>query len=417
LTQVTQANNTTESYSYDAVGNRTASLGVSSYTTNASNELTATSNASYTYDSNGNTLTKTVGSDTTSYTWDYENRLTSVTLPGSGGTVSFKYDPFGRRIEKSTSNTTSIFAYDGGNLIEETSATGIALARYTHSNGIDQPLNMLRSAITSYYEADGLGSVTSLTNATGSLVQTYAYDSRGKLTATSGSLISPFQFTGREFDAETGLYNYRARYLDPESGRFISEDPIGFSGGGNFYTYASNSPTGIVDPTGFAPCRIPLYCDPGVLKAVNAAYMKAVLSAGGFTAGGAETEAGFEVTPTQSCGYNAGPIVSGDRNSQLSIPLPTAAGGATFHTHMRGSGMPSTPKNNVAGSSDKGDTLAAVQSGFDVYVISGNGLAIAPANSKDPTSGKDSHFVIQGNNFADWYKALRALCDKIISGK
>ena len=92
LTQVTQANNTTESYAYDPVGNRTASLGVSSYTTNASNELTGTSNASYTYDSNGNMLTKTVGSNTTSYTWDYENRLTSVTLPGSGGTVTFKYD-------------------------------------------------------------------------------------------------------------------------------------------------------------------------------------------------------------------------------------------------------------------------------------------------------------------------------------
>ena len=82
---MTQANNTTESYSYDPVGNRTASLGVSSYTTNASNELTATSNASYTYDSNGNTLTKTVGSDTTTYAWDYENRLTSVTCPAAAG--------------------------------------------------------------------------------------------------------------------------------------------------------------------------------------------------------------------------------------------------------------------------------------------------------------------------------------------
>lgn len=65
---------TTESYSYDAVGNRTASLGVSSYTTNASNEMTANSNAPYTYDSNGNTLTKVVGSNTTSYIWDYELR-------------------------------------------------------------------------------------------------------------------------------------------------------------------------------------------------------------------------------------------------------------------------------------------------------------------------------------------------------
>ncbi len=72
-----------------------------SYTTNASNEMTAKSNASYTYDSNGNTLTKMVSSDTTTYAWDYENRLTSVTLPGSGGTVTFKYDPLGRRIYKS----------------------------------------------------------------------------------------------------------------------------------------------------------------------------------------------------------------------------------------------------------------------------------------------------------------------------
>ena len=63
------------------------------------------------YDSNGNTLTKVVGSNTTSYAWDFENRLSSVTLPGTGGTVSFKYDPFGRRIYKSSSNGTSIFAY------------------------------------------------------------------------------------------------------------------------------------------------------------------------------------------------------------------------------------------------------------------------------------------------------------------
>lgn len=90
LTQATQGNTTTESYSYDPAGNRTASLGVSSYTTNSSNEMTANSNASYTYDSNGNTLTETDSTGATSYAWDYENRMTSVTLPNSGGTVSFK---------------------------------------------------------------------------------------------------------------------------------------------------------------------------------------------------------------------------------------------------------------------------------------------------------------------------------------
>src|SRR5580700_2557613 len=196
LTQVTKANNTTESYSYDPVGNRTASLGVSSYTTNASNELTATSNASYTYDSNGNTLTKTVGSNTISYTWDYENRLTNVTLPNGGGTVTFKYDPLGRRIEKSSSAATSVYAYDADNLIEETNASGTVVARYSQTDNIDEPLAMLRSSATSYYQADGLGSVTSLSNGAGALAQTYTFDSFGKQTASSGSLVNSFQYTG-----------------------------------------------------------------------------------------------------------------------------------------------------------------------------------------------------------------------------
>jgi RHS repeat-associated protein len=253
LTQVTQANNTTESYSYDAVGNRTASLGVSSYTTNASNELTATSNASYTYDSNGNTLTKTVGSNTTSYTWDYENRMTSVTLPSSGGAVTFKYDPLGRRIEKISPTTTSVFAYDGENLIEETNSSGAVVARYSQTENIDEPLAMLRGGATSFYNADGLGGITSLANSAGVLAQTYSYDSYGKLTNTAGSLINPFQYTGRESDAETGLYYYRARYYDPIAGRFISEDPTGLEAlgeGTDLYRYVENNPTDGLDPFG-----------------------------------------------------------------------------------------------------------------------------------------------------------------------
>ncbi len=248
LTQVTQANNTTESYAYDAVGNRTASLGVSLYTTNASNELTATSNASYTYDSNGNTLAKTVGSNTTTYAWDYENRLTSVTLPGTGGTVTFKYDPFGRRIEKTTSSATSIYAFDDDNLIEEVNSSGTVVARYSQGQNVDESLAMLRSSATSYYNADGLGSVTSLTNSAGATAETYTYDSFGNVTASSGSLTNPFQYTGRESDVETGLYYYRARYYDPQTGRFLSQDP--WDQGPNLYIYVENDPTNFVDPLG-----------------------------------------------------------------------------------------------------------------------------------------------------------------------
>jgi YD repeat-containing protein len=112
LTGVTQETNTTESYSYDPVGNRLSSLGVSPYGVNTSNELTSTPSTIYTYDADGNTLTEVTSSGTTSFTWDFENRLTSVALPGSDDTVSFKYDPFGRRIEKTTSSTTSIYTYD-----------------------------------------------------------------------------------------------------------------------------------------------------------------------------------------------------------------------------------------------------------------------------------------------------------------
>jgi len=71
--------------------------------------------------------------------------MTSVTLPGSGGTVSFKYDPFGRRIYKSSSSGTSVFAYDGGNLIEETNSSGAVVARYEPTQNIDEPLAMLRA--------------------------------------------------------------------------------------------------------------------------------------------------------------------------------------------------------------------------------------------------------------------------------
>jgi hypothetical protein len=93
-----------------------------------------------------------------------------VTLPGNGGTVSFKYDPLGRRIYKSSSLGTSIFAYDGDNLLEEANTSGAVVARYTQTHNVDEPIAMLRGGATDFYEADGLGSVTSLTRAAGAIM-------------------------------------------------------------------------------------------------------------------------------------------------------------------------------------------------------------------------------------------------------
>ena len=257
LKSVTQGTNTTESYTYDPVGNRLSSLGVSPYSYNPSNELVSTPNAIYAYDSNGNLSSDTVSTGTTNYTWDFENRLTQATLPGTGGTVTFKYDPFGRRIQKAfTQNgttTTTNYVYDGDNSVEEVNATGSVVARYADTLNIDEPLAESRSGTTSYYQADGLSSVTSLSTAAGALANTYTYDSFGKLTASTGTLTNPFQYTGRDYDAETGLRYYRTRYYDPASGRFISEDPVRFKGGINLYAYAVNNPLNLTDATGLAP--------------------------------------------------------------------------------------------------------------------------------------------------------------------
>ena len=81
------------------------------------------------------------------------------------------------------------------------------------------------------YTADGLGSITELTDAAGSVTQDYLYDSYGQIASSTGTLENPYTFTGREFDPESGLYYYRARYYNANIGRFMNEDPIGFSGG------------------------------------------------------------------------------------------------------------------------------------------------------------------------------------------
>ena len=252
LTQAVVTGTVAEGYSYDTVGNRLTSAGPTSYNYNASNELTSTSTATYAYDNNGNTLSKTTTAGTTSYTWDYENRLASVTLPGTGGTVNFKYDPFGRRIEKIALAGTTIYAYDGDDVTEELGGGGNLVAHYTEGVGIDQPVATTGTGGTYFYQADGLRSITSITDITGNVAASYVYDSFGNLTASTGSITNPFQYTGREFDSETGLYYFRARYYDPKTGHFLSEDPIRAGAEGNFYTYVANNSINAVDPFGLA---------------------------------------------------------------------------------------------------------------------------------------------------------------------
>jgi len=152
-------------------------------------------------------------------------------------------------MDSSASNTT-IYLYDGVNSIEEIDNSGTALTRYTQSNDIDEPLSELRGSTGTYYQWDGVGSVTSLSSGAGALANTYGYDSVGNLTDSTGTITNPFRYTAREFDSETGIYFYRARYFDATTGRFVSGDPFGFNGGINLYRYVLNQPVNNTDPLG-----------------------------------------------------------------------------------------------------------------------------------------------------------------------
>jgi RHS repeat-associated protein len=143
--------------------------------------------------------------------------------------------------------------YDGANLIEEADAGGSLVALYAFGAGVDEPLAAYRGSTWEFYQADGLGSITSLSTTSGTVSDSFAYDSFGNVTSTTGGFTQPFRYTGREWEAETGLYYYRARYYDAQSGRFLSEDPIGFDAGNNFYSYVRNNPTNLRDPSGTNP--------------------------------------------------------------------------------------------------------------------------------------------------------------------
>lgn len=202
--------------------------------------------ATFTYDSNGNMASRSEAGVSTTYGWDAENRLKRVVRDGSE-IARFAYDPLGRRVEKTTTSGTISYVYDGFDILQEISPVGSFV--YIHGTGIDEPLaRQDGSGALLYYHADGLGSIVKMTDQAGSVTQTRQYDAWGNLEVSADQ--PGYGFTGREWDPETGLYYYRARYYDPKIGRFLSEDPIGFQGGVNFYEYVFSNPANWVDAYG-----------------------------------------------------------------------------------------------------------------------------------------------------------------------
>lgn len=246
LTSVTGAAN--ESYTFDDVGNRTASHLSSTYgyQTGQFNRLSSTTSATYGFDANGNTTSKSEGSNFWRYSWDHENRLVSAATRKLA--VKNKFDALGRRIERDLGfgRERTRFTYDGtDSLVEDNKG---AITKFLNGVGIDNKLSAKTSSTALYFLADHLGSTNGLTDSSGAMTSQTAYDAFGNPT---GNLATSYQFTGREYDSFSGFYYYRARFYDPKLGRFISEDPIGLTAGDvNLYSYVSNNPIRFSDPSG-----------------------------------------------------------------------------------------------------------------------------------------------------------------------
>jgi RHS repeat-associated protein len=247
----------TINYVYDSNGNRQATTSRAamintqpmSATYDAANRLLTFVDKSFTYDGNGNRTSVTDRQGVTNYAWNARDQL--VAINGPNLTATFTYDAVGRRISKTVNGQTTRYLYDGLNIVQEFGADN---ASYLLGLNIDQLLSRTDRNGKLYYLSDALNSTILLTDSGGAVVARYFYDVFGTTTSDPPAAISlqPFQFTGREFDVATGLYYYRTRYYDPQVGRFLSEDPIGFNGGINFYAYVGGNPVNLMDPLGLS---------------------------------------------------------------------------------------------------------------------------------------------------------------------
>ena len=213
--------------------------------------LTSYDGRSFQYDEIGNLLSD--GKWT--YTWSKGRQLVSMTKPGS--TLTFTYDADGNRITKTVNGTTTTYTYVDGRVTHETNGTDTIHYRYD-TNGTLLSMNL--NGTEYYYLYNGQRDVIGLYDASGNVVVEYTYDAWGKPLTTAGSLAgtvgvkNPYRYRGYRYDAESGLYALQSRYYNSSIGKFICADSI-FDGmnqpnGINMLAYCRNRPVIMVDDTG-----------------------------------------------------------------------------------------------------------------------------------------------------------------------
>lgn len=270
----------TPSYSYDAAGNRMDPA--ASATVAPGNRVTSFKGYTLTYDADGNVLTKAGNGKSWSYTWDALDRLTAVYQSGVLQ-MQYAYDAFDRRIFQGSNVPCSSerHVWDGDQFAFATDCYGNLKDEYGWYPGSEQPLgvhyNGSRKGVIltdPKLGASVLGVADTNGMAASPLIKAYNTTAWGESPVDTG-LVFRLRMAGQQYDQATGLYYMRARFYDPGLGKFMSEDPIGISGGLNLYAYAGNDPVNAADPSGMLTCVPHAYRVPVTTQYIGGVVVRA----------------------------------------------------------------------------------------------------------------------------------------------
>lgn len=258
--RLTQVQGPNRSYTLDANGNRIADSAVSGeWTYNLGNQLLQKGSISYEYDDAGNLIRKTDAAlsepaKTTTYGYDSFNRLTEIRDGNNATIAQYTYDPFNRRLSKTVGAQTTFFLHGREGLLAEADSSGAVTVLYGWHPGTiysTSPLFIKRAEAYGYFHTDHLGTPIRATNQQGDTVWSASYDAFGEATISPTSTLEVnLRLPGQYLDHESGLHYNWNRYYDPNTGRYISSDPIGLAAGTNTYAYVGGNPVSFSDPMG-----------------------------------------------------------------------------------------------------------------------------------------------------------------------